>query len=269
VGERGKEIMSDRLTEFGMIVPKPGLAYGVDPVRRHLYSLRQSRYQALGYDLHLLASEYEKRGQRMRLLDIGSANGSTKRYLDCWPSAKNVDIYGTDLSDVNFDLYDRDGWTGFYTGDLMDGYPDIPSESFDVVVCEQVLEHLPQLETAVKTLERLLKPGGTLFVGVPTFPHGLHHLRKPMVAIVDGVQTNPRERGHVQAFSLRSFTEMLTGYTNLEIVTARGFRIVSGGVLRPLENHRWWWQWNRWLGAKLPGLCTEIQVIARKPAKVQ
>jgi hypothetical protein len=52
---------------------------------------------------------------------------------------------------------------------------------------------------------------------------------------------------------------------SLEIEQVRGFRIVSGGPLRPLESYRWWWQFNRRLGARLPSLCTEVQVVAQKP----
>jgi hypothetical protein len=44
----------------------------------------------------------------------------------------------------------------------------------------------------------------------------------------------------------------------------RGFRIISGGLLRPLENYRWWWRFNRRLGARLPAACIEAQIIARK-----
>jgi hypothetical protein len=104
-----------------------------------------------------------------------------------------------------------------------------------------------------------------LFVGVPIFSHGFHLLRKPVVAAVDGMKANPRKRGHVQAFSLVTFKRLLRQYTNLEITEARGFRVISGGILRPLENHRAWWRFNRWLGAEIPGACIEVQVIARKP----
>jgi hypothetical protein len=35
-------------------------------------------------------------------------------------------------------------------------------------------------------------------------------------------------------------------------------------LLRGLENYRWWWRCNRRLGALLPALCIEAQIIARK-----
>jgi SAM-dependent methyltransferase len=251
------------LSEFGTVRPVPGLAYGVDSTRRQLYSLRQARYQALAFDIQRLAAESVMWGRKLRLLDIGVNDGISRKYLDAWPAAHNIDFYGADLDEL--DVHKREKWVGFWTGDFMDGYPDIPSNLFDVVICEQVLEHLPQLQTAVQTLERVLRPGGTLFVGVPIFPHGLHLLRRPVVAVVDGLQANPRKRGHVQSFSLPTFKRLFDRYTRLKIVEARGFRIISGGILRPLENHRTWWRFNRWLGSVVPGLCIEVQMIARKP----
>ena len=45
----------------------------------------------------------------------------------------------------------------------------------------------------------------------------------------------------------------------------RGFRVISGGPLRALEHHRWWWRFNRRLGALAPWACVEIQAIFEKP----
>jgi SAM-dependent methyltransferase len=242
------------------------LAYGVDPRRKEKYSLRQSRYYVLSRDVSRLAGEARKRGERLRLLDIGVGRGVTMRYVEVQPDADNIDFYGADLAiDA---VYRQDDWKHLWQGDFMAGYPDIPDAMFDVVVCEQVLEHLPQLPRAVQALERLLKPGGTLIVGVPTFPEGLDLVRRHFVPVYDRIVGTAKQRGHVQAFSLRSFKRLLRTHTDLEIVQARGFRIVSGGVLRPLENHLWWWRFNTRLGELLPGLCIEIQVVARKPRTV-
>jgi SAM-dependent methyltransferase len=257
--------MHKGLSDFGSIQPVKGLAYGVDDGRAQLYSLRQARYHALAVDIQDMAAQRAAKGARLKVLDIGANEGITKKYLDAWPSSVSIDLYGADLEEKNVHL--RRQWAGFWTGDFMEGYPDIPSEAFDVVICEQVLEHLPRLETAVQTLERVLRPGGTLFVGVPIFPHGVHLLRRHVVPVIDRMNPYARHRGHVQAFSQATFIRLLRERTDLEIVTVRGFRIVSGGLLRPLENHRFWWRFNRWLGERVPALCTEIQVIARKPER--
>nr|MBP9532880.1 class I SAM-dependent methyltransferase [Syntrophaceae bacterium] len=42
-------------------------------------------------------------------------------------------------------------------------------ETFDCVICSEVLEHIPEHEAALKELVRVLKPRGTLVVSVPRY----------------------------------------------------------------------------------------------------
>ena len=53
------------------------------------------------------------------------------------------------------------------TEDWRDGRLDGKSESYDLVLCEQVLEHLPFPATAVNNLALLLKKGGYLHINTP------------------------------------------------------------------------------------------------------
>lgn len=41
------------------------------------------------------------------------------------------------------------------------------SQAFDVVICSEVLEHIPEHQRAMGEIVRVLKPGGTLVVSVP------------------------------------------------------------------------------------------------------
>lgn len=45
--------------------------------------------------------------------------------------------------------------------------PDVPSDAFDCVICTQTLLLIYDLHGAVRTLHRILKPGGTLLATVP------------------------------------------------------------------------------------------------------
>jgi SAM-dependent methyltransferase len=53
-----------------------------------------------------------------------------------------------------------------YTSRLEEGN-DLPSETFDCIVCTQTLQYLYDLPAAVRTLHRILKPGGTVLATVP------------------------------------------------------------------------------------------------------
>lgn len=235
------------------------LAYGVDPTRKEYYSLRQARYEALASDINDLAGQ----GKKIRIIDVGCRAHVLWRYLSAQPNFINMDLYGCDIEAVPVDEQDR--YRAFYQFDLMKSPPhELAEQCFDVVVCEQVLEHLPVLDQALQTLEGLAKPGGTAFIGVPIFPPGLHLGRRYLVPIYDRLRRYPHIRGHVQAFSKRSFLRIFR-HSSLQVQQVRGFRIISGGILRPLENYRWWWRFNCWLGALVPSLCIEIQVAFHKP----
>ncbi len=45
-----------------------------------------------------------------------------------------------------------------------------PSRSFDVIACNDVLEHVDQPDRAIGELARVMRPGGTLLLTVPFFP---------------------------------------------------------------------------------------------------
>ncbi len=244
--------------------PKPNHAFGVDPWRRELYSLRQSRYDALAQDVSEWAGTAASSGKKLTVLDVGCSRGPALRHLEAKPHFENLIISGTDLKEVQ--VYKRDLYRDFFTGDLMQGYPQIPSNSYDVVICEQVLEHLSDLSLAIATLERVLRPGGRLIVGVPIFVPPLAVMRRHLVPVLDRVTHRRKPRGHLQAFSKASFLTEMQRHSTLKLVEVRGLRIISGGILRPLENYRWWWKFNRWLGAQVPALCIEIQAIMEKPA---
>lgn len=242
--------------------PENTLAYGVDPTRRERYSLRQARYHALGETIGQLLASRPAGSPPLKVLDIGVWNGVLMRYVEAQAAGQPVEFHGVDLT-LQPTIYCPERWQQLTEANLCDGLP-LPSDTYDVVVCEQVLEHLPQIDVAMAALSRVLRPGGLLIVGVPIFPEGIHLVRKHVVPLIDRLTAKKKPRGHLQAFSRRTFISALKTHGGLQIHTSRGFRVISGGLLRRLENHRWWWQLNRFLGRVVPGLCTEIQVLATK-----
>ena len=239
----------------------PRLAFGVDPSRPERYSLRQARYAALADDISAWAGAAARRGETLSLLDVGCGWGPLLRHLDTKPHFDKLEMSAADVSDTA--LYRKNVYRGYFIGDLTGGYPEIPSGHYDVVVCEQVLEHLAALDTAIATLVRVLRPGGRLVIGVPIFLPPLHLARKHLVPLLPRM-LRPDDSTHQQAFSLASFRRELRRHRSLSVETVRGFRIISGGLLRPLENYRWWWRFNRRLGELWPAACIEAQIIARK-----
>jgi SAM-dependent methyltransferase len=240
-------------------------AFGVDPSRPHFYSLRQARYDAVAADLNAWAAAAAAAGRRLSILDVGCGWGILVCYLEARPHFPAMVISATELAGAF--VYKKAAYHQFYEGDLTAGYPAIPSESYDVVVCEQVLEHLDAVDPALDTLMRLVKPGGRLIIGVPIFVPPLHIVRRHVLPRLCGRYGLRALGNHRQAFSLSSLRRKLAGYPQLEILQVRGFRIVSGGPLRPLENFRWWWRLNRRLGELIPAACIEVQLVLGKHAQ--
>lgn len=239
------------------------LAFGVDPSRPHAYSLRQSRYDALAEDISRWAGDAAAAGRQLKLLDVGCDWGVLLRYLDTRPHFDNLAVTAADVVDKA--VYRRERYERFVLGDVSRGYPELASASFDVVVCEQVLEHLDDLDPALATLDRLLKPGGKLVLGVPVFLPPLHLVRKHLLPALFRLLPVRDLGTHHQAFSLYSFLAAVRRQLpQLELDQVRGFRIISGGLLAPLENYRWWWRLNRRIGEWMPAACIEIQAIFEK-----
>lgn len=233
-----------------------------DPRRPEPYRLRLARYNALAQDISQWAGEAARRGQRLGVLDVGCGWGVLLRHLEEFPHFPDIDLSATDVTDTA--SYRRECYREYFVADLTGGYPDVVSERYDVVVCEQVLEHLGEVGSALATLARLVRPGGRLAIGVPIFPPPLHLVRQHLVPPIAGFLRPSATASHQQAFSLSSFRGLLRRLPGFRIERVRGFRIVSGGLLRPLENYRWWWMLNRRLGELLPALCIEAQFILHK-----
>ncbi|WP_425614802.1 class I SAM-dependent methyltransferase [Anatilimnocola sp. NA78] len=244
------------------------MAFGVE-ANLPTYRLRQARYYELGVDCARWAEDhFETTGEQCDLLDIGTYDGVTRRYIESHAGGEHVRYHAVDIFPRGKEfVYKHDDWQLHHI-DLSQGLPGLQDSAYDLVVCEQVLEHLHEPGLALREIERVLRPGGRIVLGVPIFPFGLHLIRKHVVPVTDKL-INARPRGHVQAWSKQSFHEFIQQECpELKIEKTRGFRMVSGGVLRPLEYSRWWWQLNRRAGSLAPGLCTEIQLILQKPASV-
>jgi SAM-dependent methyltransferase len=257
-----KAICSMESSPLGRRAYAPRQVFTVDPKRPQRYRLRLARYAVLAQDISNWAGAAAQAGRMLSVLDVGCGWGPVLCQLEAEPHFDNIRISAADVADSV--LYKRELYREFFIGDLAEGYPEIGSERYDVVVCEQVLEHLDVLDTAIATLVRVTRPGGILVIGVPIFFPPLHLARRYLVPRLARILRHPKTASHLQAFSLFSLLRLLRGVPSLNIVTVRGFRIVSGGLLRPLENYRWWWRLNRRLGELLPALCIEVQVILRK-----
>ncbi len=73
---------------------------------------------------------------------------------------------------------------------------------FDVVICSEVLEHIPDHQNAMREIVRVLKPGGTLVVSVPRrFPEKICWARSKAY--------HQANQGHVRIYRTKPLRTML------------------------------------------------------------
>jgi SAM-dependent methyltransferase len=105
---------------------------------------------------------------RKSVIDIGSGDGHTCAELHAagWPSVTGVEISRTRVA-LARRLYPR---IPFYDCPLDE--TGIPEDSFDLMVMDSVIEHLPNPVELMRDLRRFLKPGGTIVLLTPNMESG-------------------------------------------------------------------------------------------------
>jgi len=104
-------------------------------------------------------------GEKLRLLDIGCGQGHvTAKIKKQFP---NLEVYGLDYSvsaiDYAVSIYKDIDFVvaNAYLPPYEDGY-------FDIVVCNNIWEHVPDPLSLLKAVSRVLKPHGSLIISTPS-----------------------------------------------------------------------------------------------------
>ena len=100
------------------------------------------------------------------LLDAGAGELRNK------PFCEHLDYVSQDLCQYEGDGNAQGLQTGKWDTSKIDLVCDIvnipkPDASFDVILCSEVFEHLPDVQKALDEFSRLLKPGGKLIITAP------------------------------------------------------------------------------------------------------
>jgi SAM-dependent methyltransferase len=104
----------------------------------------------------------------LRVLDLGCGYHAThlkavlKAIGDRLTEGLGVDFHISEESQLQPRLR-------FISCSLEDALPEFPSNSFDAILCISVLEHIWEPAACLSQCRRVLKPGGSLLVNVPTW----------------------------------------------------------------------------------------------------
>lgn len=168
-----------------------------------------------------------------KVLDLGCGNGRGSNLL----VSSGMRVLGVDVSyDALRKARELDGTFPTVQG-ICDAALPFRRESFDVVYCTEVIEHVMDPQVLVRECFRVLRPSGTLFVSAPY--HG--RFKNILLASLAFEKHFDVVGGHVRFFTLRSLAAVLQ---------AAGFH-----VERTWRLGRFWLVWN------------DMVFLARKPAE--
>ena len=122
-------------------------------------------------------------GKGGRILDVGCNRGHDLLRLAERFGQQNLGLYGIEVSlgdlraAVNRAESARDLGAFHFLLSLAERMP-FHDGIFDAVICSEVVEHLPDPDTAIREMSRILRPGGILALTTPNNGNKLHRLRK-------------------------------------------------------------------------------------------
>lgn len=100
-----------------------------------------------------------------KILDIGCSSGIFLKDLEAL-GFKIENLYGIDISDSAIENCKANGIQNSF---VMDAQNITLTESFDIIIASDCLEHLEDDKKALKNWKSLLKIGGTMYVFVPAY----------------------------------------------------------------------------------------------------
>lgn len=137
-----------------------------------------------------------------KLLDVACWDGEATRFYG--RRLGITDLHGVDYTQV---AEARERGVQVLEADLEQGAFPYEDDTFDVVVANQIFEHLKQIYRPLSEIHRILKPGGHLLFSVPNL--AALHCR---VQLALGIQPSTIQlfEAHVRGFTHRTMRPFLT-----------------------------------------------------------
>lgn len=184
--------------------------------RRKIIENRWNIFQVMIQDW-LQERKCDDTGRGFKMLDAGCGDGinligiSKKAKENKW----NLELTGVDYNPIRVTRASEQGLSFRIQKSSLYSLP-FETESFDVILCNHVLEHIPDLSIAMSDLYRVMKTGGLFIAGVPNEGCLMARLRNNVFQ-----KSISQKTDHAHFFTKESFTQQL---------------IKSGFVIRSIEN---------------------------------
>jgi SAM-dependent methyltransferase len=159
-----------------------------------------------------------------RLLDVGCGDGAFLREA----AGHGWIVRGTEFSPAGAG-FARAAGVPVFGGELWEAR--LPGESFDVITCWHVIEHVADPRRLVGEMHRLLRPGGVLVMATPNLndhffrlAYLVARLKRPRLYEVDEREV------HLFVYSADTLRQLVTleGFTDVRVGFDRGAAAVRG-----------------------------------------
>ena len=150
-------------------------------------------------------------------LDVGCGNGER--------TIRTAQYFHIDLSKthgIDYDEAQVAECSRFFNANKTDLETEAipyPEDTFDLTVCNQVLEHLKNYQRALSEVIRVTKKGGDIVIGIPNLAHLINriYLLFRLQPMCMGINSN-----HIRGFTHKAFTQMLQTVKNVKLIDSAG-----------------------------------------------
>ena len=152
-----------------------------------------------------------------KIIDIGCGDGTTTLRLASYFNLNMNNLYGVDYDDALVTISKQH----FNVQKIDLETDDIPfaDNTFDLVICNQVLEQLKHYKKVLDDLSRITNEKGYIIIGIPNLSHLINRIyllfgRQPLCIDLDS--------SHVRSFTHQSFSKMLISLKEVKLLDYNG-----------------------------------------------
>jgi ubiquinone/menaquinone biosynthesis C-methylase UbiE len=151
------------------------------------------------------------------ILDVGCGNGDRTVRIANHFNVDSNNVFGLDYNDDSITTCKK-----MFNATKLDleseGIP-YAENTFDFVICNQVLEHLKNYKNVIVDLIRVTRKSGYIAIGIPNLAHLINR-----IYLLFGIQPMciSMDSSHVRGFTHNSFVKMLTSFHNIELIDYKG-----------------------------------------------
>ena len=196
-----------------------------------------------------------------KILDAGCGDGINLFGLDKMICERkwNSLLYGVDYNPLRLE---RASKFSFVEEIIQSSLDNLSYEDgwFDVILCNQVLEHIPQDKNVLLELKRVIRPGGLFILGVPNEGCALARLRNHVIQ-----RSILKSTDHINFYTENSISKILidSGYSILKIEKP-GFFLPHLALNYMASISELGRELLMILGEIFPSQCAELIVISKK-----